>query len=71
VCSEGLEDWVLAHMRMFAFLGVVPKAVVPDKLKSAVIKADRFDPGLNCTYAEMATHYGTAVLPARPRKPRE
>jgi transposase len=56
---------------MFAFLGGVPKAVVPDNLKSAVIKADRFDPGLNRTYAEMAAHYGTAILPARPRKPRD
>ncbi|HUW37252.1 MAG TPA: IS21 family transposase [Rhodocyclaceae bacterium] len=71
VASEGLEDWVGAHVRMFAFLGGVPKAVVPDNLKSAVIKPDRFDPGLNRTYAEMAAHYGTAVLPARPKKPRD
>ena len=56
---------------MFVFLGGVPKAVVPDNLKSAVIKADRFDPGLNRTYAEMAAHYGTAILPAEPRKPRD
>jgi transposase len=40
VASEGLEDWILAHVRMFAFLGGVPKAIVPDNLKSAVIKAD-------------------------------
>ena len=71
-----MEDWALAHVRLFAFLGGVPKAVVPPfdesgNLKSAVIKADRFDPGLNRTYAEMAAHYGTAILPARPRKPRE
>ena len=52
---------------MFAFLGGAPKAVVPDNLKSAVFKADRFDPGLNRSYAEMAAHYGTAILPARPR----
>ena len=76
VPSEGLEDWALAHVRMFAFLGGVPKAVVAnfsrsDNLKAAVIKADRFDPGLNRTYAEMAAHYGTAILPARPRKPRD
>jgi transposase len=71
VASEGLEDWILAHARMFGFLGGVPKAVVPDNLKAAVIKADRFDPGLNRTYAEMAAHYGTAILPARPRKPRD
>ena len=42
-----------------------------DNLKSAVFKADRFDPGLNRTYAEMAGHYGTAILPARPYKPRD
>ena len=71
VASEGLEDWIGAHVRMFAFLGGVPKVVVPDNLKSAVLKADRYDPGLNRTYAEMAEHYGTAVLPARPRKPRD
>jgi transposase len=64
VASEGLEDWILAHVRMFGFLGGVPKAVAPDDLKSAVIKADRFDPGLNRTYADMAAHYGAAVLPA-------
>jgi len=71
VASEGLEDWIGAHVRLFAFLDGVPKAVVPDNLRSAVFKADRFDPGLNRTYAELAAHYGTAVLPARPRKPRD
>ena len=71
VASEGLEDWISAHVRLFAFLGGVPKLVVPDNLKSAVLKADRYDPGLNRTYAEMAEHYGTAILPARPRKPRD
>lgn len=71
VASEGLEDWIGAHVRMFAFLGGVPKVVVPDNLKSAVFKADRFDPGLNRTYAEMAGHYGAAILPARPYRPRD
>lgn len=71
VASEGLEDWTGAHTRMFRYLGGVPKAVVPDNLKSAVIKPDRHDPGLNRTYAEMAEHYGTAILPARVRKPRD
>lgn len=56
---------------MFTFLGGVLLVVVPDNLKSAVIKADRFDPGLNRSYAEMAAHYGTPILPARPRKPRD
>lgn len=71
VASEGLEDWIGAHTRMFGYLGGVPKAVVPDNLKSAVIKPDRHDPGLNRTYAEMAEHYGTAILPARPYKPKD
>ena len=71
VASEGLEDWIGAHTRMFAYLGGVPKAVVPDNLKSAVIKPDRYDPGLNRTYAEMAEHYSTAILPARVRKPKD
>lgn len=71
VASEGLEDWIGAHVRMFAFLGGVPRVVVPDNLKAAVLKADRYDPGLNRTYADMAEHYGTAILPARPRKPRD
>ena len=65
VASEGLEDWIGAHTRMFGFLGGVPKVVVPDNLKSAVITPDRHDPGLNRTYAEMAEHYGTAILPAQ------
>ena len=56
---------------MFPFLDGVPKAVVPHNLKSSVIKADRFDPGLNRTCAEMAAHYGTDVLLARPRKPQD
>ena len=43
----------------------------PRRTKAAGIRADRFDPGLKRTYAEMAVHYGTAILPARPRKPRE
>jgi len=71
VATEGLEDWIGAHVRMFAFLGGVPRVIVPDNLKSAVLKADRYDPGLNRTYAEMAEHYGTAILPARPRRPRD
>lgn len=71
VASESLEDWIGAHVRLFAFLGGVPKVVVPDNLKSAVLKACRFEPGLNRTYAEMAGHYGTAILPARPHRPRD
>jgi transposase len=49
----------------------VPKFVICDNLKAAVTNPDRYDPGLNRTYAEMARHYGTAVLAARPRRPKD
>jgi transposase len=71
VASEGLEDWIGAHTRMFTYFGGVAKAVVPDNLKAAVTKPDRHDPGLNRTYAEMAAHYETAIIPARPYKPKD
>jgi transposase len=56
---------------MFEFLGGVPKAIIPDNLRSAVNRACRYDPDINPTYQDLATHYGTTVLPARPRKPRD
>jgi transposase len=69
--SETLPDWIAVHSNLFAFLGGVPKFVICDNLKAAVTNPDRYDPGLNRTYAEMAGHYGTAILAARPRKPRD
>src|SRR3954451_18143915 len=69
--SEGLADWIGAHVSLFAALGGVPKFVVCDNLKSAVISADRYEPGLNRSYLELAEHYGTTILPARPGKPRD
>lgn len=59
------------HTNLFTFLGGVPKFVVCDNLKAAVTNPDGYDPGLNRTYAEMASHYGTAVLAARPRRPKD
>jgi transposase len=69
--SQGLADWIGAHMRAFEFLGGVPEIVTPDNLKSGVTKACRYEPGVNRTYEEMAAHYGVAVVPARPAKPRD
>ena len=65
--TQGLADWIAAHTRAFAALGAVPKLLVPDNTKVAVIKACLYEPQINRTYAEMATHYDTAILPARPR----
>ena len=67
--TQSLPDWIASHQRALRFYGGVPALLVPDNLKAAVNSADRYEPGINATYAEMATHYGTAVLPARPYKP--
>jgi transposase len=69
--TQGLADWIGAHMRAFEFLGGVPEIVVPDNLKSGVTKACRYEPSVNRTYEEMASHYGVAVIPARKAKPRD
>jgi len=51
------------------FLGGVPKALVGDNLKAGVTAVSRFEPGVNRTYQDLAAHYGTTIMPARPRKP--
>ncbi len=69
--TQGLEDWIGSNRRMLEFYGGVPQLLIPDNLRSASTKADRYEPIVNATYLELAAHYGTAVLPARPRKPRD
>ena len=69
--TQKLPDWIGSHVRAFGYFKCVPRAIVPDNLKSGVTKACFYEPELNATYAEMAGHYGTAILPARPRKPRD
>jgi len=69
--SQKLPDWIGSHVRAFEFFGCMPEIVVPDNLKSAVTKPCFYEPELNTTYADMAQHYGVAVIPARPYKPRD
>ncbi len=69
--TQSLGDWIEAHNRALAAIGGVPALLVPDNTKVAVIKACLYDPVINRTYADMATHYGAAVLPARPYRPRD
>src|SRR5580658_3949780 len=69
--TQTLPDWIDAHVHAFAAIGGVPHLLVPDNTRTAVIKACFYDPLVNRTYAEMAVHYDTAILPARPRKPRD
>lgn len=69
--SQDLFSWIGSHVRAFSFFGGVPQVLVPDNLKSGITKSCRYEPDLNPTYAEMAAHYGVAVIPARVRKPRD
>jgi transposase len=69
--TQALADWIGAHIRAIEAIGGVPNLLVPDNTKVAVIKACLYEPQVNRTYAEMAAHYNTVVLPARPRRPRD
>jgi transposase len=69
--TQSLPDWIGSHVRAFAALGGVPDIVVPDNLKAAVTRAHRYEPELNRTYADLAHHYGVAVIPTRAAKPRD
>lgn len=69
--SQSLPDWISSHVNALHFFGGVPGAIVPDNLKSGVTKPCYYEPEINPTYQEMAGHYGTVILPARVRKPRD
>ena len=68
--SQKLPDWIGSHVRAFEFFNCLPEIVVYN-LKSAVTKPCRYEPELNTTYADMAQHYGMAIIPARPYKPKD
>jgi len=69
--NQDLPSWIEAHVRAFEFFEGVPQLVVPDNARTGVNRACRYEPDLNRTYHEMAQHYGVAVLPTRPYKPRD
>lgn len=69
--SQELPHWIGAHQRALSFFGGVPSCIVPDNLKSGVSDPCRYEPGVNRSYQEFAEHYGVAILPARPHKPRD
>ena len=69
--TQNLEDFVGATARGLEYFGCVPEILVPDQLRSAVKKPDWSEPEINATFAEMAQHYGTAIVPARPSKPKD
>jgi len=71
VLHQDLPTWVGCHVRASEYFGGVTSIWTPDNPKVGVTRPDRYDPELNPTYAELARHYGVAVIPARPRKPRD
>jgi transposase len=69
--NQTLPNWIGSHVRAFEYFSCAPRMLVPDNLKGGVTKACKYEPEINPTYADMAGHYGCAVLPARPRCPRD
>lgn len=69
--SQSLPDWIGAHVAMLTAIGGVPRQIVSDNLRAGITRACFYEPLVNRTYADMASHYGTAVVPARPYKPRD
>lgn len=69
--DERLPSWIAGHVNAFQYFDGVPKTLVPDNLKAGVRRPNFFAPGLNKTYQEMAAYYGTVILPARIRRPKD
>jgi len=69
--DQGKSEWLKANVNALEYFGGVPQAIVPDNLKSGVIKSNKYEPEINPDYLDFAQHYGTVILPARPYKPRD
>lgn len=65
------EAWIAAHVHAYNYFGGVTRILTPDNLKTGVIKNTRTETVLNKAYQEMAEHYGTAIIPTRPRTPKD
>jgi len=71
VSTQTKADWVQVNENALRFFAGVPSAIVPDCLKSAVTKADKYEPVINQTYSDFGRHYGTTILPARALHPKD
>ncbi len=69
--DEQLGSWITAHCHAYAFFEGVARITVPDNLKTGVVRPCRYEPLLHRSYQEMAEHYGTVIIPARAKKPRD
>ena len=69
--TETMADWIGSLCDALEFIGGVPELLVPDNPKALIARPDRYEPGLGTTTQDFVNHYGTAMLPARPRKPQD
>lgn len=69
--SQKSDDLIGGLGRGLSFFGGVTKVLIPDNMKTAVTKTDRYEPGINRLFEDFANHYNTAVVPARPRRPKD
>lgn len=69
--TQQKQDFIGSCERAMHYFGGVPQAIVPDNLKSAITKANRYEPTLNETFADFSEHYQTAILAARARAPQD
>lgn len=69
--TQTSRDWIQSHIHAFEYFGGVTQLIVPDQLRSAVSSPSRYEPQVQRTYEELARHYNSAVLPARPAKPKD
>ena len=69
--SMNAESWITAHIHSFQYYGGVPRVIVPDNLKTGVVKASKYEPIIHKGYQEMAEHYHTTIVPARVRHPKD
>ena len=71
VGSQSSVDWVKCHVEAMKYFGGVPKQVIPDNLKAAIIKNTKYDVVVNQAFEECAEHYGFLIIPARVKKPKD
>jgi transposase len=69
--DQSKQSVIQAHNHALSYFEGVPEIIIPDNLKAAVTRADKYDPDINATYQDMADHYGAVVIPARPYRPKD
>jgi len=69
--SETMADWLDSTARALSYISGVPALIVPDNPKAMIADANRYEPRANDTVLDFARHYGTSILPARPRHPQD